>query len=165
MYTIEAFNHMLVEFLADLCQVFPDFPYLKKYQTILNTAILMSPESIVEKFMGEVKPFAREIQQKDESFFSKAHGEIMDSLNIKELWSQDLPDSTRENIWKYLNTLFVIGTLIQSVDKDMLSGIENMASQCMNNPGSLDMSTLMGSLSTLMGDQSMNFSLPPSKKK
>lgn len=163
MYTTEAFNQMLVDFLKDLCQVFPDRAYLKKYQTILNAAIMVSPESIVDKFMDEVKPFADDINQRNDAFFSKAHGEIMDNLHMQELWNEDLPESTRDNIWKYLNTLLVIGTLIQSVDKSMLSGIENMASQLMKDPSALDLNSIMGSLGSILGNQT-NLPLPEKKK-
>lgn len=162
MYTVEAFNQMLVDFLNDLCRVFPDRAYLKKYQTILNAAIMVSPESIVDKFMQEVKPFADDINQRNGDFFSKAHGEIMNNLHLEDLWKEDLPDTTRDNIWKYLNTLLVIGTLIRSVDKNMLSGIENMAAQLMNDPGAMDLTNIMGSLGSILGNQT-NLSLPEKK--
>lgn len=162
MYTIEAFNQMLVDFLSDLCRVFPHHEFLKKYQTLLNAAIMMSPESIVDKFMDEIKPFSEDINQKNSAFFSKAHGEILNNLRMEELWKEDIPETTRENIWKYLNTLLVIGTLIKSMDKDMLSGIENMATQLMNNPGSADLSSLMGTLGSLMGNQT-DLSFPNKK--
>lgn len=168
MYTTEAFNNMLLEFLNDLCRVFPDRTHLKKYQTLLKTGMTVTPDLIVYKFMEEVRPYSEKITNRDPTFFSEAKGEFTDSLKIQELWESDISDNTRECVWKYLNTLVVIGTIITSMDKDMLSGIENMASKMMDNPNAMDLSKMVGSLGSILGSgglDSLPLGKPPSGKK
>ena len=168
MYTTEAFNNMLMEFLNDLCKVFPDRTHLQKYQTLLRTGMTLTPDVIVYKFMDEVRPYSEKITQRDPSYFSEAKGEFTDNLKIKELWESEMSDKTRDCIWKYLNTLVVIGTIITSMDKDMLSGIESMATKMMDNPNAIDLSKMVGSLGSILGPgglDSLSLKKPPSERK
>lgn len=150
MYTVEAFTTMLMEFAQNLKAMFPDDPSLAIAVKFLSSSIKANPRAVVDMFMKEVEPYADRIRAKDGTVFAEVKSTIVEVVNLKEIWARDLSEKTRENIWSYLNTLMVIGSMIQSMSEDMLSGIEELATKLAANPENMDLSKLMGNLSGLM---------------
>lgn len=150
MYTVEAFTTMLMEFAQNLKAMFPDDPSLALAVKFLSSSIKANPRAVVDMFMKEVEPYADRIRAKDGTVFAEVKSTIVEAVNLKEIWARDLSEKTRENIWSYLNTLMVIGSMIQSMSEDMLSGIEELATKLAANPENMDLSKLMGNLSGLM---------------
>lgn len=150
MYTVEAFTTMLMEFAQNLKAMFPDDPSLALAVKFLSSSIKANPRAVVDMFMKEVEPYADRIRAKDGTVFAEVKSTIVETVNLKEIWARDLSEKTRENIWSYLNTLMVIGSMIQSMSEDMLSGIEELATKLAANPENMDLSKLMGNLSGLM---------------
>lgn len=150
MYTVEAFTTMLMEFAQNLKAMFPDDPSLAIAVKFLSSSIKANPRAVVDMFMKEVEPYADRIRAKDGTVFAEVKSTIVETVNLKEIWARDLSEKTRENIWSYLNTLMVIGSMIQSMSEDMLSGIEELATKLAANPENMDLSKLMGNLSGLM---------------
>lgn len=150
MYTVEAFTTMLMEFAQNLKAMFPDDPSLALAVKFLSSSIKANPRAVVDMFMKEVEPYADRIRAKDGTVFAEVKSTIVEVVNLKEIWARDLSEKTRENIWSYLNTLMVIGSMIQSMSEDMLSGIEELATKLAANPENMDLSKLMGNLSGLM---------------
>ena len=150
MYTVEAFTTMLMEFAQNLKAMFPDDPSLALAVKFLSSSIKANPRAVVDMFMKEVEPFADRIRAKDGTVFAEVKSTIVEAVNLKEIWARDLSEKTRESIWSYLNTLMVIGSMIQSMSDDMLSGIEELATKLAANPENMDLSKLMGNLSGLM---------------
>lgn len=150
MYTVEAFTTMLMEFAQNLKAMFPDDPSLAIAVKFLSSSIKANPRAVVDMFMKEVEPYADRIRAKDGTVFAEVKSTIVEAVNLKEIWARDLSEKTRENIWSYLNTLMVIGSMIQSMSEDMLSGIEELATKLAANPENMDLSKLMGNLSGLM---------------
>ena len=80
--------------------------------------------------------------------------EFLKDVNLKNLWPK-ASEGTRNAIWQYIQTLFMLGTTITSIPPETLSMIENVAKQCadkMENDGDeLDETQLMKSMQGLLG--------------
>ena len=63
--------------------------------------------------MGVIKPYQSDIAKKNDKIFKGLEEiHLIEDLDFRNLWSKDINDNTRENIWKYLQTLIVIGNKI-----------------------------------------------------
>ena len=85
---------------------------------------------------------------------------FLSELNIKKHWTPELSSNTKDAIWQYLQTLYMLGTTITAFPADTLNMIEsvasNMAQQISEGGGSsggqLDEAALMNSVQGLLGN-------------
>jgi hypothetical protein len=89
---------------------------------------------------------------------------VLAELNINKLWKSGISDGTKDAIWQYIQTLYILGTTITSIPQDTLNMIEDVANKCaasmMNNGDNKfdekslmsGMSGLLSSMSTMLGD-------------
>jgi hypothetical protein len=80
--------------------------------------------------------------------------EFLKEINIKKHWTADLSENTKDAIWQYLQTLYILGTTITMIPPEALDMIENVATDCatnIQNGGQLDPSALTGLFSSLGG--------------
>ncbi len=131
MATVNAFNELMDQFLTELNLAFPENKSVIKFQSQFEVLRRTKPDQCLKSFMKAVKPYTPKISGKDETFI------LDDSKNIKELAEIDLKsmwlessDSTKDAIWQYLNTLVIHGTIIQTLPKETLSMIEDIAQKC-----------------------------------
>lgn len=156
MSSVTAFNDMMGQFLMELHKTFPEEKGLKKYITAFELVRDTNPKKIVNKFMTNISPHVDKISARDESLFLEDSGELefMQGINIKDCWPK-ASDGTRDAIWQYLQTLYMLGTTITSIPAETLSMIENVAKQCaenMQNSGErLDENQLMKSMQSMLG--------------
>jgi len=162
--TVTAFNDMMEQFLDELVLTFPEEKSFIKFQASFSILRRTRPRSALENYMESIGPVATHVMQKDETFF-KEHSEtipILKELNLNKIWTDDLSPTTKEAIWKYLQTLYILATTISMLPADTLSMIENVAEKCakqMNEDGLSSEEALMrnmsGLMSTLMGAPSL----------
>jgi len=158
--TTNAFNDMMQQFLDELVLTFPDEKKLAKYQNsfvILRKANAKKP---LKEFMEAVGPYANHLMQKDEVFFKTHASEVpfLDDLDIPRLWTDDLSEATKNAIWQYLQTLYILGTTISALPADTLNMIESVAQKCASQlqdtatapDGTIDEEALMNSMNGLM---------------
>jgi hypothetical protein len=74
--------------------------------------------------MKTIKPYASEVMKKDEEFIMTK--DILPGVNLSALWVQ-LSDKSKENIWKYLQSLVTIGSILTAIPQSMMDSIEQMA--------------------------------------
>jgi|TARA_B110000503_G_scaffold116469_1_gene175622 hypothetical protein len=162
MASVGAFNDMMGQFLVELHKTFPDEKSIKKMLTSFDLIKSTSPRLLIDGFMNSVSPYADAISSKDEKFILVNSTEIdfLKELNIIKLWKR-MKNGTKEAVWQYLQTLFILGTTIQSVPEDTLSAIEAMAKECSakmkNEGGEINQDAIMkmmGSMSGMMGNMS-----------
>jgi hypothetical protein len=107
--------------------------------------------------MDEIGPYASCIMNKDEAFFmdtEKTLPSVLDEMHMRDHWTPELSQITKDAIWQYLQTLYMLGTTIVSIPADTLNMIESVAKQCadtMQGGGGLDEKALMSSMSGLFG--------------
>jgi len=155
MTSITAFNDMMERFIDELKETFPEEGAIKKYQAIFDLARSVKPRKCVTTFIKHVQPYANYVMSKDERFFLENPPEIISDLRLNVHWTPDLSQGTKDAIWQYLQTLYMLGMTITSIPADTLNMIENVAKQCadgmQNGGGGLDEKALMSSMSGLFG--------------
>ena len=118
----------------------------------------VNPRKILETFMSEISKHSDKITNKDETYFLTCEDDFMKEINVKHWWTSDLSNSTKEAIWQYLNTLFVLGSTITAIPSDLLKTIEGVAENCADQMGgdtSLDTSNignLMAGMQNMIGN-------------
>jgi hypothetical protein len=111
--------------------------------------------------MKSVSPYADSISSKDEVFIlvHSSDIEFLAELNIIKLWKR-MGEGTKDAVWQYLQTLYILGTTIQSVPEDTLNAIEAMAKECATKmqsgeDGEINQDALMkmmGSMTGMLGN-------------
>ena len=157
MTSVSAFNEMMDQFMVELKQTFPEEKTIGKYYTGFDLLKKSNPRKCVTGFMDEISPYASHVMNKDESFLLDEKNKlpaILDEMHIRQHWSSGLSDATKDAIWQYLQTLYMLGTTIVNIPSETLNMIEKVAKQCadtMQGNGGLDEKALMSSMSGLFG--------------
>ncbi len=161
MASVSAFNDMMGQFLVELHKTFPEEKSIKKMLTSFDLIKSTSPKLLVDSFMKSVSPYADSISSKDEVFIlvHSSDIEFLAELNIIKLWKR-MGEGTKDAVWQYLQTLYILGTTIQSVPEDTLNAIEAMAKECAakmqsGEDGEINQDALMkmmGSMTGMLGN-------------
>tara|TARA_B110000977_G_scaffold134314_2_gene170958 strand:- start:2468 stop:2965 length:498 start_codon:yes stop_codon:yes gene_type:complete len=161
MASVTAFNDMMGQFLVELHKTFPEEKSIKKMLTSFDLVKSTNPRLLVDSFMKSVSPYAETISSKDEIFIlvHSSDIEFLSELNIANLWKR-MGEGTKDAIWQYLQTLYILGTTIQSVPEDTLTAIEAMAKECAAKMQSGDggeinqdaLMKMMGSMTGMLGN-------------
>lgn len=150
MSSINAWCDMMGQFLDELEQTFDDEPAIKKCVVSFDLLRKANPRKCVDTYMNGCSKFSDKIMSKDESFFLETSDEIelLRDLNIKKHWTTDLSENSKNAIWQYIQTLYILGTTITSIPADALSMIEDVAAKCASSMQG-DEKTLMSGMSGL----------------
>ena len=157
MASVSAFTDMMSQFLVELHKVFPQEKGIKKFMAQLELAKTANPRLVVDGFMKGITPYADKISNKDESFLLNEVGniEFLKDLNLKDNWNDSLSSNTKDAIWQYLQTLYMLGTTITAILAETLSMIEGIAKDCAdkmeNEGGELDEAALMKTMNSMFG--------------
>lgn len=155
MTSVKAWCDMMDNFLSELSMAFPDEKGVEKYKNSYDLVRKVNPRKCVESYMAACSQYSNYIMQKDEKFFIEHAEDIsfLKDLNIKKHWENtEVPDKTRDAIWQYIQTLYILGTTITSFPPEALGMIENVAEQCagsMSQGGSNDPQQMMSNMSGL----------------
>ena len=125
MSSVNAFNDMMGQFLAELHKTFPEEKGIKKCMSGFELMRTSNPRLVVDGFMAGVTPFADKISAKDDTFFlnEAKNLEFLKGINLEEHWA-NVSEGTKDAIWQYIQTLYMLGTTISSIPEDTLSMIE-----------------------------------------
>jgi hypothetical protein len=141
MTTVKAFDEMMGQFLGELARAFPDEPP----KTPVNCAT----------FMKQVTPWAGQMSTRDESFFCEQN-EFAKNLNLPVIWKrEDCSENTKQAIWQYLSSLYMISTTMSMFPPETLSAIEAAAENCAKNMklgpnGQPDEASLMAGVNSML---------------
>lgn len=155
MASLQAFLSVLDEFIQELVETFPEEKKIKVYQNAYQTMKKANPRKVLESFMDAAMPLSEYITNKDEKIL-ELNNELLNELNIKKWWTPELSKNTKDAIWQYLNTLYILGTTINSIPQNLLSSIEQMAEKCASemsdtSDGKMpDMSQLMAGMQNII---------------
>lgn len=156
MASVTAFNEMMGQFLMELHKTFPEEKGLKKCMSAFDLMKESNPKLVVDGFMTGMTPYADKISSKDDTFFieESKNLDFMKGVNLKDNW-ESCSENTKNAIWQYLQTLYMLGTTIKSIPEETLSMIETVAKQCadkMSEDGSeLDEAALMKTMQGMLG--------------
>jgi hypothetical protein len=115
------FNNYLVEFIQKLKIIVPTEKklfgkYYKYYRTFVDQKKRVD---FIAEFVQYISKYNVEVSSCDEGLFSEEEGyypgkpiQLMKGIDFKKLWKHELSDGSKESIWKYLQTLYIIGTFV-----------------------------------------------------
>ena len=121
--TVSAFNDMMQQFLDELVLTFPEEKSFVKFQTSFSLLRKTRPRLVLENYMKSIGPVASQLMAKDEKYF-KEHADdipILKELNLMKIWTDDLSDNTKEAIWKYLHTMYILATTISAPRRALMA--------------------------------------------
>jgi hypothetical protein len=154
MTSLGAWCDMMKQFLDELVETFPEEKCIQKYATSFDLLRKGNPRKCIEAFMTGCNPWSEYIMTKNEQFFlNNNDNNLIIDLNLGKLWTPDLSDNTKNAIWQYLQTLFILGTTITTIPSEALSMIEDMANKCagsLQSNGSLNEKHLMSGMTNLI---------------
>lgn len=155
MASVGAFNDMMTQFLTELYKTTEDNS-IKKFILSFELLKQSNPRKCVDGFMKGIQPYADKMSQRDDSFFDDIQNiEFLKDLNIAKYWNDKLSTNTKNAIWQYLQTLYMLGTTITAIPQETLSMIESIAKDCAdkieNGDGNLDQEAMMKTLSNMLG--------------
>jgi hypothetical protein len=126
----EKFNFYFRTFLNEILTIIPEFKETidKNYSEVLENTSLNS-DNFAKEYMTSIEKYHSEIANKNDKLFKGDDSVlILKDLDFRELWSKDLSDNTRENVWKYLQTLYVLGRKIITDDEDVSKMLDELNS-------------------------------------
>ena len=150
------------EFIKELTKTFPDEKSIKvakqKYKLMKKT----NPRKIIDMYMEKIKGDEGMLTSNNEEFIEK-NKDILTGVDISVIWNK-CSENTKAAIWKYLNTLYVIGTTITAIPAGMMEGIEKIALECVDKmkdqDGNInempDMETIMKGMQNMLGGAGAN---------
>ena len=119
---VKIFNQMMDEFFVELTDIFPEEIKLKVHYNLFQTICKTNAKKPSNDFIMGSLPYLEKICMKDESFFtSDEKPELLDKINIKNMWTPDLSQNTKDAIWKYIKNFFAIGIHIVKVPDDKIA--------------------------------------------
>lgn len=152
MTTLKAFNEMMGQFLGELHATFPDEAAVKE--------ALDAPrdQATFDFFMKGIGSHTTQLMNKSDEFFTEQN-EFVKKLGLEKIWkSPDATTKTKEAIWQYLQTMYILGNTMSMFPPETLRMIEAAAENCAQNMrtqgpggGQLDERALMGMMSQMMG--------------
>lgn len=153
MASYEAFVEILKELTDFILKENPENERLITYKEKLDKASSDNYEAFVTSFMHDMNKYGECVTNKDEEFF-KTEAHIVKRTSLHKLWEK-FNDEQKDKIWEYLNTLYVFGTTLRSVPKDVLKNIEAMAAQIANESNSengedIDINSLLNGMKNLI---------------
>lgn len=164
MSNINAFTETLKEFLNKMIETYPEEERLQEKLDTINDLNDKGLKKMFTRLVNELKSVSEDITSKNENCFKKGNCKFFDDLNMETIWKTEVDETTRNAIWQYLNTLFILGTTIQAIPPEMMSTIEKMAQDCAatmakntneEDEPEIDMEALIAGMKNVMGN--MNF--------
>jgi len=148
MTTIQAFNEMMGQFLDELVATFPEEEAFKAVQATPRT------RATFDAFMKQVSPHATALMAKSPDFFCEQN-EFVKGLNLHVVWaSPDATPVTKDAIWQYIQTMYILGNTINMFPPETLSMIEAAAENCAKNMkttgGAMDEKALMAGMNNML---------------
>lgn len=155
--TLGTFIMMMEQFISEMISSFPNEGKLKVYSNSFDIMKKTNPRKILQLFMDSVTPYTQSIISRDESVMLDDTIPLNRELNLKNIWqSPGITDSTKDAIWSHMNTLLMFGTTLQNIPSELMSGIEQLASQYSSQMGdsvnNIDPNLLMSGLQSMMSN-------------
>ena len=121
---VEKFNYYLSVFLLEIKNIYPEFQdsLQKNFGELLKDEAVSdnSNDLYVKQYMTVIKPHLSSVAGKNEKIFKGLEPiYLLPDIDFRDVWSKDINQNTRENIWKYLQTLVVIGKKIVGDDEEI----------------------------------------------
>jgi hypothetical protein len=131
---IDEFNKTLSEFINKLIIQFPEETKLKKYNSAYKVTKMYDSSIPIKLYMGGCMKFSEQIKNRDSEFFQKRetfvnavkqYSSFTNDIGLVDYWT-NLNDSSKNAIWDYIQTLYVMGEMYVNKDTTILRNIDNV---------------------------------------
>ena len=124
--SIQYFNDYLRAFVQDVQVTFPEYKeLLQDYYSEILAEESHNTDKHVKRFMRKMAEFKEQISNKSPDLY-KEPVFILKNLDFKILFeSEDLSEDSREKMWEYIQTLFVLGESIISDSERIKKLVKN----------------------------------------
>ena len=106
-------------FIDDLIKVFPEHKniLIENYSDIISLdKININENEKIKEFLNFIDKISSQITEKNESIFENDL-ELLQGLNFKTIWNSDISDNTKDKIWKYLQSFYLININVNTLNK------------------------------------------------
>jgi hypothetical protein len=108
---IKTFNQIMDEFFNELIEIFPEESKIKVQYNLFQTLCKTNIRKPCNEFMIGSIPYLEKIAMRDEEFFiGVEQPKLLKSMNFNNLWLSGLSDNSKDAIWKYIKSFFIIGS-------------------------------------------------------
>ena len=130
---IEYFNYYQKLFVNSIIDTFPEYKeVLTEYYSGLINNETCNDDKYVKRFMKKMKDYKSQISKKDESIFSESIF-VLKNVDFKNIWeNSELSVNNKNQIWEYLQTMYVLGETIIS-DSDRVQRLVKNFQRLKNN--------------------------------
>lgn len=163
MTSTESFKNMYKEFLNELMNEFPTIDKIKDEKF----AFIKFKGDHMKRFVKRLKipdDNCHMIQERNTELFNTRCKLVVD-IGLDEVW-KIANDETKDTIWQYLSTMYMLASTVSAIPPKMLKNIETMANQIakdiQTNGKDIDFSQLMKSVEGMMKGSAPN---APGEKK
>ena len=131
---IDEFNKTLDEFINKMMVQFPNEVKLKTYYSAFKVARTYDKGVPIKLFMGGCLKFTGQIKNRDTDFFRKRK-QFVDTITEASSFSNDiglvnywdnLSDVSKNAIWDYIQTLYVMGEMYINKDTSIIQRINDV---------------------------------------
>jgi hypothetical protein len=114
---LSKFNEQLLNFVQEMCNLFPEDKKLSTFYCTLELMRKANPREIMNQFKEYVYPFKDKLLSRDDSFFlnNNFSDKVVDSnsisemLRMKEIWSSNrLTKNDKDCIWNYFKVFIYL---------------------------------------------------------
>jgi hypothetical protein len=129
---LKNFNEILSEFILKMIATFPDEKKLRTYYRAFTISKGYNIQMPLQLFMGGCMSFEEQIKARDANFFLNRPTFVNKMVNCSSSFSDDtgiknhwinLNDNTKNSIWEYIQTLYVMGELYINKNSDLINKI------------------------------------------
>ena len=121
---IENFRNLFNDFLNDLETAFPELK--ENIQNVSEKTKEFDDDTFVSELMSILEVNKEYIEEESDLFFQNIKDSLLGELNIQSIWTDVLSVNNKESIWKYLQTLLVVGSFIKNTSKNIANLIEKL---------------------------------------
>jgi hypothetical protein len=135
------FNKTLDEFMNKMIVQFPQEKKLKTYYSAYKVTKMYDSCIPIKIFMGGCLEFEKPIKTRDSNFFTKRKyfmekvvqaSSFADDTGLVNYW-ETLNDKSKDAIWDYIQTLFVMGEMYVNKDSSIIQKINSVYNKCSFN--------------------------------
>lgn len=131
---IDEFNKTLDEFINKMILQFPEETKLKTYYSAYKVTRMYDKTMPLKIYMGGCLEFSEQIKNRDTNFFAKRKAFVnkiaqassfTDDTGLVNYW-ENLSDVSKNAIWDYIQTLFVMGEMYINKDSSIVQKINSV---------------------------------------
>ena len=122
---LDKFNSVLIQFLNEIDKLYPE-SQAKTFHGLISVSLKANKSLWINLFAKEANKHDKEIMTKDEHYFLNGDLKFVEKLNLNHYYKISNKE-TRENIWKYIQTLYLLSCSYNGYNSEILENVKTLA--------------------------------------